>query len=389
MTETATTPAQEIDHSQRGHAEFGPSGLKYVAKCPGFFQPHSTNEFAEKGTRIHEAVEANDPSALHDEEEVTMFETIKRAEANFLSRFPFSPSNQKTYNEILLDIQLEGGLVTFGTCDLFVTWDGESHAAMVDYKTGISKIDAAQDNWQAKAYVVGAFQKFPEINAITFAFIVPKHDGDEVSDIMEATFERVDLPALVSELTQVITLATAVRSEWDIGPDNQIIAQPSMDVLCPSNNCRFCGYEEVCPAMGALVCEVAVVANPAAAKWAFDPVSKDPAEVEKRYLIAKIVEAWADREKRAALDMAKAGTVFPNLKLSSMGAPFAVKEGLAFYNLAIAFGLTHDELMDLANFPVTKTVDRIPKASRIDFKESAADSGFIEKQAERFTLKDK
>ena len=64
------------DHSNRGHAEFGPSGLKYIASCPGFHGTEGTSEAAERGTRIHEALEVHDPSALHDEEEVEIYDKI-------------------------------------------------------------------------------------------------------------------------------------------------------------------------------------------------------------------------------------------------------------------------------------------------------------------------
>ena len=57
------------DHANRGHAEFSPSSLKYVATCAGYKGREGTSAAAEKGTRIHEALEIRDPSALHDEDE--------------------------------------------------------------------------------------------------------------------------------------------------------------------------------------------------------------------------------------------------------------------------------------------------------------------------------
>ncbi len=75
------------DHSNRGHAEFGPSGLKYVAACPGFHGTEGTSEAAERGTRIHEALEVHDPSALHDEEEVEIYDKIVEMENEFMANF--------------------------------------------------------------------------------------------------------------------------------------------------------------------------------------------------------------------------------------------------------------------------------------------------------------
>ena len=83
------------DHSNRGHAEFSPSSLKYVAGCSGYEGRSGTNAAAEKGTRIHEALEIKDPSALHDEEEVNIYEAIVADEEAYLSSF----ANGETYKE--------------------------------------------------------------------------------------------------------------------------------------------------------------------------------------------------------------------------------------------------------------------------------------------------
>lgn len=45
------------------------------------------NAAAEKGTRIHEALEVRDPSALHDEEELEIYEQIVQEEDSFNKSF--------------------------------------------------------------------------------------------------------------------------------------------------------------------------------------------------------------------------------------------------------------------------------------------------------------
>ena len=98
--------AVTIDHGSRGHADFSPSSLKYVAGCSGYEGRSGTNAAAEKGTRIHEALEVRDPSALHDEDEVTIYEAIVEQEEKYIQDF----AKGKTYveeNEILLDVDLD------------------------------------------------------------------------------------------------------------------------------------------------------------------------------------------------------------------------------------------------------------------------------------------
>lgn len=80
----------ELDHGSRGHAEFSPSALKYLSACSGFQGKDGTNEAAERGTRIHEALEARDPSALHGEEEIEIYEITVEMEEEFLTNFEMS-----------------------------------------------------------------------------------------------------------------------------------------------------------------------------------------------------------------------------------------------------------------------------------------------------------
>lgn len=75
------------DHTSRDHAEFSPSGLKYLAGCPGFHGRDESNAAAERGTRIHEALEIRDPSALLDEEELTLYRQTVEMEDAFMAAF--------------------------------------------------------------------------------------------------------------------------------------------------------------------------------------------------------------------------------------------------------------------------------------------------------------
>jgi hypothetical protein len=156
MNQETTTP----DHSERAHAEFGPSSLKYVATCAGYHGKEGTSGAAEKGTRIHEALEVRDPSALHDEEEVKLYEAILADEEEILNGV-FGDTPKITEREIRLHLELDAATPTFGTCDLLV-YNAEGVAVMIDYKTGISKIDEPEKNWQSKAYALAVLQMFPQ-----------------------------------------------------------------------------------------------------------------------------------------------------------------------------------------------------------------------------------
>ena len=79
--------SHQPDHANRGHAEFSPSALKYLAGCPGFQGHDGTSSAAEKGTRIHEALEIRNPSALLDEEEHNLYTQIVAMEDSFVKTF--------------------------------------------------------------------------------------------------------------------------------------------------------------------------------------------------------------------------------------------------------------------------------------------------------------
>ena len=369
---------QQPDHSSRGHAEFSPSSLKYVSKCAGFHGREGTNASAEMGTRIHEALEIFDPSALHNEQELEIYEKIVEMEKEFLSNFG---GITEEHNEIQVTVQLNG-TETWGTCDRFLILES-GNAVMADYKTGISIIDPPERNWQAKAYVVGAFQKFPDIKEITFVFYVPQHDQS-----LHHTFSRTaDLDRLIDELSVAILKAERVRPKW-------IGGKPALEDLTPTPNCRFCRYEDICPALGGLILEVAKKIDPQLPDVDIEN-TEDPMVLEDLWNIGKIVTNWADRQKARTLDLVKNGLELPTLKLQSMGASKKVVDNQGLMGIALGFGMTPDELVNEATFPLSKIAkaiaDRHEKSERKkisqDFLDECQNAGIVESSDTRYTLR--
>jgi len=368
---------QQPDHSSRGHAEFSPSSLKYVSKCAGFHGREGTNSAAEMGTRIHEALEVHDPSALHNEQEVEIYEKIVEMEKNFLDNFS---GIAEEHNEIQVDVKLNG-TETWGTCDRFLILKN-GNAIMADYKTGISIIDPPEKNWQAKAYTVGAFQKFPEVEEITFVFYVPQHDQS-----LYHTFKRSeDYDNLVQELSAAILKAEATRPKW-------IGGKPAIEELTPSPNCRFCRYEDMCPALGGLVLEVAKKIDPQLPDVDIEN-TEDPAVLEDLWAIAKVVSNWSERLRARTVDLAKNGVEFPSLRLRSMGSTKKVIDNQTLIGIAMDFGLNTEEVLDSATLSLTKVskviADKVEKSEKKkisqDFVDACQNAGIIETSDTRYTL---
>jgi hypothetical protein len=366
------------DHSDRGHAEFSPSSLKYCAGCAGFHGREGTNAAAEMGTRIHEAIEIEDPSNLQSEEEVSIYEEIISDQTEYLKNYEDLELTE-THAEILLDIELKG-TSTFGTCDHLSIY-GETEGVLIDYKTGISKIDTPSNNYQAKAYTIGCFQKFPKLEKITFVFFIPQRN-----EILSDTFYRQDLDDLITELSSVILAAERTRPKWKTGT-------PELSELTPTVNCRFCKYEDVCPALGGLVVEVAKKINPQLPDVDIDSV-EDPDVIEQLWAIQKIVTNWADRFKNRAIQLAQDGMEFPNLQLKKMSGRRTVVDSQKFVKVAKDFGMDSEELLEHVSIPLSKIAKSIgdkadrgeKQAKASEFMDACADEGIIEQSPERHTL---
>ena len=367
-------------HSDRDHAEFSPSSLKYVAGCAGYHGREGTNAAAEKGTRIHEALEIEDTSNLESEEEISIYQQIMEEEEAFLANYAQKGRSQvEDHKEIQLTVELEG-TSTWGTCDRLTIFS-DSTAIQADYKTGISMIDPPEKNWQAQAYTVGTFQKFPELKEITFVFFIPVRN-----ETLFHTFTREDIPVLVRKLSEAIKQGEAVRPKWDNGT-------PELSDLTPTVNCRFCRHENACPALGGLVVSVAKKINPQLPDVDIDS-TEDPEVVEQLWVIAKMVSNWADSLKKRAVDMAKDGTEFPSLRLKNMGATKRVSDNGALVEIAEQFGLDTDEVMEAANIPLGKLSKAVgDKASKGDrkrisqeFVDACEEAGIVTTSQARHTL---
>ena len=375
------------DHTSRDHAEFSPSSLKYVAACSGYNGREGTSAAAEKGTRIHEALEVHDPSALHNEEELEIYEQIVRDEelflASIISSDDFANDQVEELNEIQVNVELDG-TSTWGTCDRLTIYGSKSDKAIMgDYKTGISIIDSPKENWQAKAYTLGAFQRYPDLKEVIFVFYIPVR-GEVIHD----TFIREDIPTLRKELTDVIKRGELIRPQWGNGK------QPDMDDLTPTVNCRFCRHEDHCPALGGMALEVASRVSSTIPMDADIDDPEDPEVVEQLYAVAKIVINWGNQLKSKAVEMAKDGVEFPTLRLKSMGATRKCTNNTKLLEIANSFDIDANEIIDLASLPLKKVADSVgrkaPEGEKIqkskDFLDALEEAAIIKTSDTRYTL---
>jgi hypothetical protein len=378
-TDTAT-----VNHSDRDHAEFSPSALKYLHGCAGFHGHDGSSAASDMGTRIHEALEVRDPSALQSEQEIEIYEQLLKDEEEVFDYVFGDLGGVEVQREMRLHLELDAATPTFGTCDIVALMPRTGVALVADYKTGISFIDPPRDNWQAKAYTLGVFQAFPDIHTIHFAFLVPRNGG-----VIVGTFERSELQELKNAISDVVRFAEQTRPKWEAGTMD-------IDDVTPSHNCRFCRHEDHCPALGAVSIEIAKRTKPGMLPEG--PIRssevEDPATLAKLYLVARIVEEWASAIKFKAMTKALEGVELPGLKLKSMGTPLVVEDNVNLANLAKRHGISEEEIIESANLSLNKLgeilKDKAPRGQKghaaDKFREDAVGLGVVVEGKTKYTL---
>lgn len=303
---TTAQPAQDSP----AHAEFSPSQLKNFRACPGFAPSGGTSDAAESGTRIHEALETGSFDKLTEFEEYIAGlcgDAVEKILGN--AGFDLSKGDVKDIREIRVDIAC-GDESTFGTCDrLFIK--GNKAIAM-DYKTGVSKIDDAEDNMQAKAYTVGIFQQFPEIDTLDFWFIVPRRD-----ELLFASFTRDNVAEIQQEIANTIRKARKAKECWTKG-------EISVDMLSASpDHCRWCANAHRCPAVASTAIKVVE-------RYAEEPLTlpeivhgseiNNPETISNLLKLAPILEKCISGWKNRAREMAfEEGLDIPGFERAERG----------------------------------------------------------------------
>jgi superfamily II DNA or RNA helicase len=297
---TMPTAIADASAIETPHAEFSPSALKYFERCPSYLRREGTNSIAERGTRIHDALETGDFAKLQDDDELSVANICRSFVADLVEAKKWKTVHR--VHELRLDIDLGGGTSTFGTCDVFVSSGAE--ALMVDFKTGWGRIDDAEENSQAQAYVLGAFQKCPELEAIDFYFAIPHRD-----EISFAKYTRKDIPRLTLRFNTVIRRAEAAR-------DGKL---PAAEAFKPGHGiCEYCGRQSSCPALADTVLALAKRYEPdnlSLPETVDGAQTNDPAILAELLKLAPIAEAWASSIRKRCIDLAvQEGVDFPGFK---------------------------------------------------------------------------
>jgi hypothetical protein len=274
--------------------------------CSSYKRREGTNPIAEAGTRIHEAVEKEDPSVLVDEVERSLAEWALSFLAHVRREKSASANLIADHKEIFLEMQF-GDHGTYGTCDVLDLYSDGS-GVLLDWKFGFGGVDDAETNSQIQAYAYGAFQKFPELNELACYLVLPRR-----KEITHAIYKRSDMPRISLRLSTIIARAEVAESY-----------NPTEGV------CDYCSNQGRCEALK----ERALVIGQKAgfevpATLSLNGTPKEKGQLNK---LAQLMEGWAGEVKKELLRQAlEEGAEVSGYKLDQRRTPRAVDNPLVGY----------------------------------------------------------
>lgn len=288
----------------REHAEFNPSSLDMFQKCPGFRSRESSNELSERGTRIHKALESDDLDVLEEQDERPIAQSCKDfIDALIADRLPELPDFDGREVRIKIDLL---NIETFGTCDRLIIYGRKGF--MIDFKTGYLEVADAEVNAQAWSYVIGTFQKYPDLDEIEFCFLIPVRD-----EMSHHIFKRSDLPNMKLRLNLVI------RRAMD-GDDHPEWYSPQAEL------CEYCARAATCPAVAKLALSVVGKKRPDLKVPDKIEFSRDnPEGIADLLRLAPLMETIASEIRKSALRInLEDGLEIPGYRRIERSTPRAV-----------------------------------------------------------------
>lgn len=360
-----------IDHSTREHSRISPSKLKALELCPGFLDDPSreVHPITEQGTRCHTALDSGDDSNLTDEERGWV--RMCRDYGHGLDYGNWDSA----WNEVRLDI-LDG---IWGYADKIILLRSCTAAHLVDYKFGANSQEDVATNPAAQAYVLGMFQKWPDLDTIHVHYLYPRRE-----EISKHTYTRKDVPMIRLRIQTIVDRVKALEHTGDRNP--------------LPDNCQWCARKATCTALHRMVL-------PLATRYAgkhdislvqpdFSAISR-PEDWAKLLPYTSVLEQMADSIKRHALEFREqTGQEIPGYELRSRQGKKKIINADVAYKVASEFGVTHDQFMRCVDVSAKQLTDAVKEnASRGDkakvagaMESSLRDAGVLESGGETFFL---
>jgi len=340
------------DSSTRPHAEFSPSSLKHFEICPSFRGRSGSNPIAEAGTRIHEAIEKEEPFLLADEVERSLAEWCLAFLAHTRREKGGSANLVASHQEISLTMRM-GDHSTFGTSDLLDLYS-DNTAVMYDWKTGYNGVEDAEENAQVQAYTLGVFQKFPDITELAFYLVLPRRQ-----EISCAVYNRSDVPKIRLRLSTIIARAKLAE---EFNPSE--------------GTCDYCASQGRCKALAEKALVISQKAGfPVPASLSLDGSPEEKGQLNK---LANLMDGWASETKKELLRQAiEDGSEIAGYKLDQRRTARTVDNPLLGYEAVKEMVSIEEFLLACSRVSVPElekfVAERAPRGHKAEAKQHLED----------------
>jgi hypothetical protein len=359
--ELATTPEQTpapeainlMESAPRKHALCSPSKLKNLEICPSWKSDETTptNPITEQGTRLHGVLEMMVGSYVglggeldFSDREVTAQEYPGLSEEE-LGLVTLCFGLVKADLDQAVGIWMEERIEThepevWGYYDLLIRLPG-AKLKFVDWKFVFNPVDDAETNIQGWAYVVGAFESFPEIDEIEFWFVQPR-----IGALSAHTFYRDDLDAMKKRISAIVS---EVKKGGIYAPH--------------PTGCDFCGAKAACPALTTKALQVGThyKKDDLEVPEEYHPSKiTDPSVMSKALKLARVLEKWCDSVKHAAHVMRfDEGKNIPGYTVASKAGKRRIVDPTIAYGIASAYGVTVEEYIGCTTISVADLIEAV------------------------------
>jgi len=276
------------------HHELSPSAFPAWAECPCFDSDEEERTNTLEGTLQHDALSKalkEQPDA-YQHLSATARENVQWAEQSIRTLAGEDPIQSEVKLRYMApDAFARGGQseVYYGTADVLIRRG--NHADLIDYKSGTAERDHRA---QLAGYALALFSQRARIKTVRCHVLYGASRSSDSWALSQADAAGIVLPILEA------------RNRQDRLPK-------------VNSYCTFCRHRLTCPA---LLAEVSKAAAPA--EWeeplpALQEVgaTTDPETLGKALDLARLIEIWSKAVRKAATELAQAGSVPPGYQLQS------------------------------------------------------------------------
>ena len=296
-------------------------------------------------------METGDDSGIENDYEQSLVDMCRDAETSIFRNY-IGRLTCEAFCELRMTIDLGNGESIFGTSDKIYVRG--SLCVQIDYKFGRISVEEPPNNWQAKAYVLGTFQRFPKVQKVIFFFLQP-----QTNEVSMGEFTRADMPRIQQEISEIIARARLSREHRaESRPIPLELINPTPEV------CDYCQHVGTCPKVTGLAAQIHQLYKGDDEEQALVHGSQieDPHTLAMHLDWAPVLEAWAKGIRRKATEEASIGREIPGYTLKSRTGRRTIDDARLAAKLAAEnYGVPEEEFLKVCTTTWTGATNLISK----------------------------